>query len=179
MACCHATEIPTILKSFYCLLKTSVHCLYGKTTLGYPQQKEDDSGMYLSSVTHLLDLVFSCQEQNNTMICNFSRCGVILHFAETGHPMRQLALLPPADPLPTRKHLQNKVSGELIVVISNVKANSQQGCASGSWTMHVHSKHRWNFRPFIAVRATRLSQLSTSFWVMNTRTPVPGVKGKV
>lgn len=52
--------------------------------------------------------------------------------------MRCLALLPPADPLPARDHLQNKVSGEFIVPISDVKTNNQQGLTSGSWTMHVH-----------------------------------------
>lgn len=60
--CCHATEIPAILKSFYCLSQTSVHCLNGKATLFGVSTAANDSGMHQSSVTCLLDLIFSFQE---------------------------------------------------------------------------------------------------------------------
>lgn len=85
-----------------------------------------------------------------------------------------MGLPPSADPSSVREHLQDKVPGEFIVAISDVKANSHQGFASRSST-----QHRWNIRPFFAVWATRLPQLSTSFRVVNTRMSVPVEKGEV
>lgn len=66
--------------------------------------------------------------------------------------MRYLALLPPADPLPTGEQLQNKVSGEFTVAILDVKTTNKQGLTSGSWTMHVH------FQTWVALQTFHCSQ---------------------
>lgn len=134
MTCCHATEIPTMLMSFYCLSQTSVHCLNGKETLFGVSTTSNDSGMHLSSVTGLLDLVFSFQKQDNLMSC------ISIPDLESSYILQKkatpsdLGLPSPADPLSSREHLQKKVSGEFTVAISDIKANSHQGLTSGSST---------------------------------------------
>lgn len=149
------------------------HCL------GYPQQKENDSGMHLSSVTHLLDLVFSFQEQNNAMISISpdleSNC-ILQNQAipwDVWHFYRQLTLCPPGNSCRTKS--QESLPLPFWMWKQPTSKNSLLVAELCMFT----SKHGWHFRPFIAVRAIRLSVLSTSFWMMNTRTSVPVLKGKV
>lgn len=114
------------------------HCL------GYPQEKENYSGMHLSSLTHLLDLVFSFQEHNNATSC-ISPAWSLTVFCRNRPSPRDVWHFHQV--LCSLGSTCRTVSGEFVAV-SDVKTTYQQGLASGSWTTHVHFQTQVQLQTF-------------------------------